>query len=168
MAVPRTVRYYLLRFMRLRGTPHSIALGAAIGAGVGIAPTLPLNNILTLTFTLLFRVNPIAGILGATVFSNPLTFAPQYYLSWKIGDFLLPGRLRWERMHTVIQHVKDQGIMDSLDMMRQLGWDALLVLMTGGIIIAIPVAVFTYAVAYRFSLKFRQKRRDKHLLNQRR
>lgn len=77
MPVPRPLRYYLLRFLRLRGSPRSIALGAAIGAAIGIAPTLPLNNVLTLFFTLLLRVNPVAGILAATVYSNPLTFFPQ-------------------------------------------------------------------------------------------
>ena len=32
MPVPRPIRYYLLRFLRLRGSPRSIALGAGIEA----------------------------------------------------------------------------------------------------------------------------------------
>lgn len=167
MAVPRTLRYYLLRLMRLNASPHSLALGAAIGAAIGAAPTLPFNNILTLIFTLLLRVNLVAGIIGATVFSNPFTFVPQYFLSWKIGNFLFPDRLHWSHIQTLTVQIKESGILDNLDAIRQLGWDAILVLMTGGLFLAIPCGVLTYFVVYRFSVSFQKKRRERHLLNRR-
>ena len=166
MPVPRPIRYYLLRFLRLRGSPRSIALGAGIGAAIGIAPTLPLNNVLTLFFTLLLRVNPVAGILAATVYSNPLTFFPQYYLSWKIGDFFLPHRLGWERIQTLIAHVRENGMLDNLHLIQQLGWDAILVMLSGGMVLAVPGGMFTYVVVHRLTLKFHEKRRSKHLLNE--
>lgn len=167
MAVPRPLRYYVLRFLRLRGSPHSIALGAATGAAVGIAPTLPLNNVLTLIFTLLLRVNPVAGIIAATVYSNPLTFVPQYYFSWKIGNFLLPGRLSWERIQTTVAHIRENGILDNLHLIQHLGWDAILVMLSGGLVLAVPTAALTYVVVHKLTLKFQQKRRNKKLLNKR-
>ena len=165
MAVPRPLRYYQLRLMRLNASPRSLALGSAIGAAIGAAPTLPLNNILTLFFTLTLRVNPVAGILGATLFSNPFTFVPQYFLSWKIGNFLLPNRLHWSHIHDLILRIKESGVIDNLDAIRQLGWDAILVLMTGGIFLAVPCGLLTYFVVYRFSVSFQRKRRQRHLLN---
>jgi len=165
MRLPRPVRYYSLRFKRLQGSNHSLALGAAIGSAVGATPTLPLHNILILAFTLLFRVNPLAGIITANIVSNPLTFAPQYFLAWKIGDFFLPGRLTWEKIQSILTMVRTEGIMVSLDGIRQLGFDAILVMLTGGLVLAIPAGLLTYILVYRFFAKIRQKRREKHLLN---
>ena len=166
MSLPRTVRYYYFRFQRLQGSTRSLALGAAIGSAVGITPTLPLHNILILGFTLLFRVNPIAGILTATIVSNPLTFAPQYFLAWKIGNAFLPGRLSWEKIQSLLCMVKEKGFMDSLDIIRQMGLDAIWVMMAGGMVLAIPAGILTYIAVYKFFAQVHQKRRQKHLLNQ--
>jgi uncharacterized protein (DUF2062 family) len=165
MSLSRTIRFYTLRFKRLQGSSRSLALGSAIGAAVGVTPTLPLHNVLILGLTLLSRVNPIAGIIAANIVSNPLTFVPQYFLAWKIGDFFLPGRLSWEKISGTLTLIKEVGIMGSLDVIRQLGFDAILVMMTGGMVLAVPTGVLTYMLVYRFFAKIREKRRQKHLLN---
>lgn len=140
-------------------------MGSAIGAAVGVTPTLPLHNVIILAITLPLRVNPIAGILAANVVSNPLTFVPQYYLAWKIGDFFLPGRLSWEKILSTLNLIKTEGIMDSLHVLRAMGWDALLVMLTGGLTLAVPTGVLTYVLVFRFFARVREKRRQKHLLN---
>ena len=165
MSLPRTIRYYTLRFKRLQGSSRSLALGAAIGAAVGATPTLPLHNVLILGFTLPLRVNPIAGIIAANIVSNPLTFAPQYFLAWKIGNFFLPGRLTWEKIGGILGLIKEKGILDSLEVIRQIGMDAMLVMLAGGMVLAIPTGIITYILVYRFFATVRQKRREKHLLN---
>ncbi|MBW2328784.1 MAG: DUF2062 domain-containing protein, partial [Deltaproteobacteria bacterium] len=81
----RLVRYYYLRFIRLQGSPHSLAMGAAVGAAIAVTPTLPLHTVTIIPITLLLRVNTIAALIAGTIVSNPLTFAAQYYVSWKIG-----------------------------------------------------------------------------------
>jgi uncharacterized protein (DUF2062 family) len=165
MSLKRTVRFYLIRFKRLQGSSRSLAMGSAIGAAIGLTPTLPLHNILILGFTLPLRVNPIAGILAANVVSNPLTFVPQYYLAWKIGNFFLPGRLSWEKILDTLNLIKTNGILDSFDVLRAMGFDAILVMLTGGMVLAIPAGILTYALEFRFFSKIKQKRREKHLLN---
>ncbi|HNC99779.1 MAG TPA: DUF2062 domain-containing protein, partial [Myxococcota bacterium] len=156
---------YLIRFKRLQGSNHSLALGSAIGAAVGATPTLPLHNVLILSLTLPLRANPIAGILAANVVSNPLTFGPQYYLAWKIGDWLLPGRLSWEKISATLTLIKTQGIMDSLGILRTLGWDAIVVMLSGGLVLALPCGLATYVLVFRFFTRMRAKRREKHLLS---
>lgn len=165
MATPRIARYLYLRFIRMRGTPHSLALGSAIGTAIGVAPTLPFNSLLTLMFTLLLRANPIAGILAATVVSNPLTFIPQYYCLWKIGNFFLPNRISWNRIEIFLRQLGEGGFLDNVDLLRQLGLDTILVMMTGGIILAIPSGIISYIIVYRFFAGFRLARQKKHLLN---
>lgn len=165
MAIPRTFRYYFLRFKRLQGSSRSLALGSAIGTAVGITPTIPLHNVLILAFALLFRVNPIAGILAGTIISNPLTIPPQYYLCWKIGDYFLPGRLTWERIRELLELIQKEGLMDSLDLIHIMGLDAVMVMMLGGLVLAIPTGILTYIGVYRFFTQLRQKKRARHLLN---
>ena len=166
MALPRSIRYYLHRFKRLQGSIPSVATGSAIGAAIGITPTVPLHNVLIVALTLLFRVNPIAGVLVGNIVSSPLTLVPQYYLTWVIGDFCFPGRLTWERLRQILDMIKTEGIMDSLRTMGEIGFDALLVMMTGGLILAVPTGLLTYLIVHRLFFRLRQKRRQKHLLNE--
>lgn len=161
----RTAKYYLIRLKRLRGTPSSLARGCAIGAAIAITPTLPLHTVLIVALTLLFRSSTIAGLLVATVISNPLTFALQYWLAWRIGDSILPNRLSWDRLQNVLTTIRHQGILDSLHTLNELSMDALFVLLGGGILLAIPLGVSTYFLAYHFFDKIQQKRQQKHLLN---
>lgn len=161
----RTARYYFLRLKRLQGSPYSLAMGLALGSSIAITPTLPLHTVMIVSSTLLLRVNTIAALLIATVISNPLTFIPQYWLAWRIGDFFFPDRLSWLRLKTVLTTLMDQGIIDSLHTLSKLSMDAMLVLLTGGMILAIPLGLITYFVSYDFFHKLRQKRQQKHLLN---
>ncbi len=161
----RTARYYFLRLKRLQGSPYSLAMGLALGSSIAITPTLPLHTVMIIACTLLLRVNTIAALLIATVISNPLTFIPQYWLAWKIGDFFFPDRLTWLRLKTVLTTLTDQGIIDSLHTLSKLSVDAMLVLLTGGMILAIPIGLLTYFLSYDFFYKLRQKRQQKHLLN---
>jgi uncharacterized protein (DUF2062 family) len=99
------------------------------------------------------------------VISNPLTFAAQYYLSWKIGDMILPGRLTWERLQEVLALVKEAGIFEGVKILSNLSVDAIMVMLTGGIVLALPLGIATYFLSYRFFDHIRKKREQKHLLN---
>ena len=84
ISLPRTIKYYALKFKRLRGDPHSLALGTAIGIFIGISPTIPLHTVAIIGAALLLRASTIAALISASVVSNPLTMVPQYYLCWLI------------------------------------------------------------------------------------
>ena len=168
MPLPRALRYRLHRFKRLQGSIHSLALGAGLGAAIGITPTIPLHSVLILAATLASRSNPIAGILAATVVSNPLTLVPQYWLAWRIGDWFLPGRLCWERLAETLELIHTKGIRDSLQVLGDLGTDALLVMLAGGVVLALPTGLCAYLLVHRFFTRLRNRRRRAHLLNDRR
>ncbi|MCI5122050.1 MAG: DUF2062 domain-containing protein [Candidatus Electrothrix sp. AUS4] len=163
---PRRVgRYYYLRFIRLQGSPSSLALGSALGASIAVTPTLPLHTLCIVGVTLLLRVNTLAALLAGTVVSNPLTFAAQYYLSWKIGSILLPGRLDWQQLHDVLVLVRQSSFLDGIKIMSHLGFDAMLVLQTGGLVLAVPLGIITYLITLRLFLRLQKKRQQRHLLN---
>ncbi len=161
----RTIRYYLLRFVRLRGSPYSLAMGTALGIFIGISPTIPLHTVAIIGITLALRVSTLAGLIAGTAVCNPLTLVPQYYLCWKVGDLSFPGRLSWERIREILTVLKESGFLDSLKSLSHLSTDAILVMLTGGVVIGLPLAVIGYCVTFRFFATLQAKRRRKHILH---
>lgn len=161
----RTARFYFLRFKRLQGDPRSLAIGVAIGVFIGISPTLPLHTVMIVAVTLLLRVSTVSAIIAAAVVSNPLTFALQYFLCWKVGNILLPDRLTWDKMREILNIVMNQGFSESLESISRLSVDAIFVMLTGGILLGLPLAFISYILSLNFFLKIHEKRRKKHLLN---
>jgi len=140
-------------------------MGTAVGIFIGITPTIPLHTVAIIGVTLLMRISTIAALLSAMAVCNPLTMVPQYYLCWLAGDFIFPGRLTWERIKEVLTVITQESFMDSLRVLGSLSFDAVLVMMTGGLVIGIPAAVAGYYYSLRFFIKIRDKRRQKHVLN---
>lgn len=161
----RTAKYYFFRLKRLQGSPYSLAMGSAIGAAVAITPTLPLHTVIIVCITLILRVNTIAAIIIATIISNPMTFIPQYWLAWRIGNCFFPGKLSWSKLKSILDMLMHQGLIDSLHTISQLSMDVALVLLSGGLVLAVPVGLITYFLTYGFFEKIQRKRRKKHLLN---
>lgn len=162
----RAARYYYLRILRLQGDPHTLARGVAIGLFIGVTPTIPLHSILILMFAFLLRGNPIAGLLSSWLVSNPLTFLPQYYLSWRIGKLLTETDLSWSRINEVIVLFSSgASFKESLAALGHLSKEAIFTLVLGGSLLAIPFAFAGYILSLYFFQTIRRKRREKHLLN---
>ena len=161
----RTIRYYYLKFIRLKGDPSSLARGVAVGTFIGVTPTIPFHVILALTFSLLFRGSKVAAVLATFVVSNPVTFLPQYYLSWQIGNWLLPGKHSWEEISELIKLIVNRARFNEiLAAFTHVSINSLSVLIGGGIILAIPFAIVFYCLSYLFFTTLQKKRREKKIL----
>jgi len=157
----RRLRYYKLRFLRLKGNPKSIARGVALGTFIGITPTLPLHTIATLIIAPLIRANLIGAFMAGFIVCNPLTYVPQYYLSWLIGNALTPYDLTWERIKAVLDIVlSGAGYQVTFSALSRLGIDAVIVMCLGGAILATPFTVVAYVVTFRFFKKRHRNRWD--------
>jgi uncharacterized protein len=81
-------RSWLRAILMLNDTPHSIALGTAIGVFIALTPTVGIQMLLVLLVGLitrpLFRFNQMAGLI-AVYLSNPLTMIPIYWFNYRIG-----------------------------------------------------------------------------------
>ncbi|MFH7325648.1 DUF2062 domain-containing protein [Desulfurivibrio sp. C05AmB] len=167
MEPQRTARYYYLKILRLKGDPHSLARGVTVGVAVGIIPIVPLQTLIILVLAPLFRGNSIAGILAGLLVSNPFTLLPQYYVSWKLGKFFYPVELTWARVReTIVFVVSEAGSFgERLAAIGQLGYEAIAVLILGGAILAIPLALVTYPLSLQLFLAIQRKRRQKHVLS---
>lgn len=161
----RTARYYYLKFLRLQGDPHSLALGVAVGLFVGITPTIPLHTALILILAWILRGNILAALIAATAISNPLTWLPQYYFCWRLGSWLLPGRLSWTRIQELLGLLTSgTGFKESLALLGQLGLEAVVVMLVGGVLLAIPFTCVGYLLSFKFFRALRKKRQEKHIL----
>ncbi|MDG4476550.1 DUF2062 domain-containing protein [Thiovibrio frasassiensis] len=165
MKPSRAAKYYYLKFLRLQGDPHSLALGVSIGLFVGTTPTLPLHTALIIILAWPLRGNILAALIAATAISNPLTWLPQYYFSWRLGSWLLPGLLSWERIQTLLAlFTSGAGFRQTLSLLKQLGLEATAVMLLGGVLMAIPVACGGYILSFKFFSTLRKKRLEKHIL----
>ena len=91
MNLTRLRKYYYLRFLRIKGDPHSIAWGAFIGALIGTMPVMPFHTIGIIAVCCLTRTSAMAGLFASLVISNPLTYIPLYYVCM-VQTKILPSR----------------------------------------------------------------------------
>ena len=161
----RATRYYYLRFLRLRGKPSVLARGVAVGTFIGITPTIPFHTVMTLFFAVLFRGSKITGLLAAIVVSNPLTFFLQYYFSWKIGNWFIPGDQSWEEISSLLETiVNGENFGATVIALTHIGIKSFLILVGGGIILAIPFTIAFYCLSYLMFESIQKKRLEKHVL----
>ena len=147
----RINKYYYLRFKRLRGKPKVLAGGVAIGVFVGLTPTIPLHTLLVIAFTIITRTSTIAGIIASVAVCNPLTYFPIYYLSAVLGNLITPYQLNLESLETVFVQLTSSGsILDSLTLIGTLGYETIVVMVTGGLVLALPFTVASYYLALYF------------------
>ncbi len=162
----RTRRYYYLRFIRLRGTPHSLALGSAIGVFIGITPTIPFHTIVIFFLSILTRSSFIAGLISSWVVCNPLTYIPQYYLSLRVGNLVTPYELSWNQIQSVVEVVlSDVSLAIRLKALLTVSYEAMIVMILGGSLLAIPFALASYYISYLIFIKIRNKRQEKRILH---
>ncbi|MBU0485032.1 MAG: DUF2062 domain-containing protein [Proteobacteria bacterium] len=154
----RIFRYYHLKLKRLKGDPENLARGVAIGTFIGITPTIPLHTILIIFICIFMKGSKVAGLLSSWLVSNPLTFFLQYYLSWKIGNWLTSRDLSWEKISQVLEIISsDAGFNATLNVLGRLGADALIVLVLGGCVLAIPISLISYFLSFGFFTKIRER-----------
>ena len=140
----------LEKFKQLQGSPASLARGTAVGVFIGFAPVMPFKSMLILMITVAARSSTVAALLVCTIICNPLTYLPLYYIAWLIGNLLLPGRVSWELLKATVGHMREAGLLQAVGLAGHMGLDIGLVLLAGGLALALPLAIASYLVALRF------------------
>ena len=159
------LKKYFKQFKELQGSPNYLAKGIAIGVFVGFAPLMPLKTTIIIALTLILSGSTVAGLVSCTLICNPITYIPLYYIAWRAGDILLPGRASWEQLESCINAIDRLGLRETVRLLVETGFDAGLVILAGGTIIALPLAILSYPFAYQGFLKLAKKRQEKQLLN---
>jgi uncharacterized protein (DUF2062 family) len=153
----RKIAAAVKRFKELQGSPSYLARGVAIGVFIGVAPLMPLKSILILTITLLLSSSTAAAFLVCTIICNPLTYVPLYYFAWLAGDMLLPGKASWDLMESTVTKMEQSSLSGALILAGQVGLETIVVVLAGGCVIALPLALVSYPLAHRLFNKFSGK-----------
>lgn len=167
MKLTRLKQYYYLKFLRIKGDPRDIAWGAFIGALIGTMPVMPFHTIGIIAVCFLSRTSAMAGLFASLAISNPFTYIPIYYISMVIGNYLTPYHVTWSKIHSILDVIiSGRGFKESVEMLASQGSEIIIVMLTGGLILAVPTAVIWYFLTLRLFLKIREKRRQKHILRE--
>ncbi|SPD75932.1 conserved hypothetical protein [uncultured Desulfobacterium sp.] len=162
MVIQRQIRYYYLRLMRLRGDPHDLALGMALGVFSGMMPTLPFHTVIAVALAVFLKASKITAALGTWV-SNPLNWCILYYLNYKLGSFCLGIPEQESLIASVICAVKSDG--ESIVVMKQIlgaGGMTLAAFLVGGLIMGIASGIPSYFIflrVFKYIRVWREKRK---------
>lgn len=149
MNLGKRLNTWYKQLISLKGEPDAIAAGLAIGVFIGVTPTIPLHTILIILICFLFKKNITAGYLGSWIISNPLTIPFFYVAEYRLGKCLLRNSYK-------ALNLSDYSLFG----MAQAGWDVVVPLLTGGMIIAPFFAAPAYFITYKLILSVREKRHD--------
>ena len=128
-----------MTLVTMADTPHSIALGSAIGIFFGFTPLWSLKTLLSIALAWICRCNKIAAAIAVTVHDVLIFVMPAiYFAEYKVGCWALR---RPPPAHRVRFHF---GLHDYLnwDVFQRLVWPAVI----GSLFLAIPSAVSVYFV----------------------
>ncbi len=128
-----------MTLMAIADTPHSVALGSAIGMFFGFTPLYPLKTLLSIVVAWIFRCNKVAAAIAVTlhdvlIFVMPAIYFAEYKLGCRVLQRPPPSRIR-------LGHI---GFYDYLNwhLFSRLIWPALI----GSLFLAIPAAIGAYFV----------------------
>ncbi|MCW5199905.1 hypothetical protein VU05_04255, partial [Desulfobulbus sp. F1] len=79
----------------------------------------------------------------------------------------LPDKGSMEQLHHLLQVIAEHGLIDGLAAFSRLGFDTLLVLLLGGILMGVPMAVISYFPARKFFYVVWERRLKRHRLDNR-
>lgn len=157
----RQLKYYYIRFLRLRGEPHELALGMAIGVFSGMLPILPFQIALAVALALLFKSSKITAALGTWV-SNPLNWYFIYLYDFKLGAYLLGVEGGHEMLKSVMASISRGDEMAVIwGKLFSSGLTLVSTLLVGGILIGAVTAVPTYFIFFKVFQKIREWRQKR-------
>ena len=164
MIFRRQIRYYYLRFISLRGQPHELALGMALGVFTGMMPIMPFQIAVAITLAMFFKGSKITAALGTWV-SNPLNWYFLYYYSHKLGAFLLGFPEKTAIFSSVMTAVRtgEEPLVIVAKIMGA-GGVGLASFLCGGFVLGIIAAVPAYFVFLRVFIyvkALRKKRKER-------
>ncbi len=146
------------KLVHLDASPHSVALGLALGIFIGFLPIMGIQMAVVLLFSMPFkRANKVAAVSGVWV-SNPLTVAPIYFFIYWVGILFYPQE---SVMSGVAFRQKFETILGMDSFISQtkaffaLGADIFVPMCIGGAIVGLIGGIATYFIARYFVKVYR-------------
>lgn len=128
-----------LKLVTIEDTPHSIALGSAIGIFFGFTPLLSLKTLLSVAVAWICKSNKIAAVIAVTLHDVTLPLMPAiYWWEYKLGMFALHG------------HMPGRSGFRRFALREYMKWTTFfnvgLPILVGSLFLALPCAIAAYFV----------------------
>jgi len=128
-----------MTLMTIADSPHSIALGSAIGIFFGFTPLWSMKTLLSIGIAWLLKCNKVAAAIAVTLHDVILPLMPAiFWWEYKVGYRVLHGT---KPRHIRIAHVSIWDYLHS-DVFVRLVWPTLV----GSLFLAVPSAVAAYFI----------------------
>ncbi|MEO0988630.1 MAG: DUF2062 domain-containing protein [Cyanobacteria bacterium J06639_14] len=142
----RRLRYFYLRFVRMRGSPQEISRGIAAGVFAGLFPLFGLQTIIGVVIAAVIRGNKIMAA-AATWISNPFTYVPIYFFNYRVGRLILGNQAQANAFEDV----------DALKSWMSMGADITITLFLGCFVVGLICAAASYFIGLRSTRWIRQR-----------
>ena len=148
--------------MRLRGNPHDLALGIALGVFSGLLPVVPFQTALAVFLALVFGGSKITAALGTWV-SNPFNWYLVYSLDYRIGAAILGLSEKSRGFSSVMAAIQrgEEG-MGLVQTVLAAGGSIIAAFLLGGLILGFLIAPISYPLflkVFRAIQQWRDTRR---------
>lgn len=137
--------YY--RFLKIRGNPREIALGFALGILVGMTPFMGLHMAIAVPLAALFKWNKFSAALAVWI-SNPLSAPVVYGITYYVGAKVLFFENGYQ--------LPTQFDLDALLYTLRSAPEIIGILLVGGLVVGLPLAVAGYFFALKTIVEYRE------------
>lgn len=150
----RSIKYLVLRVLRLTASPHAIAMGVAAGVFASFTPFLGFHFMIAFAICSLTRGSYVAGATG-TLFGNPLTFLPIWTAVLAAGRFVLDmAGIPHLANHLDFSHLTFDMILNSFWTV----WPLIKTMTVGSFIVGVPVASVCYLIVRKMAAIYQRSR----------
>ena len=153
----RVLRFIKYRILHVDDSPHSIALGMALGILVAYMPPFGFHIALVMLLSFVFRANKFVSLISVSI-CNPFTYVIIFYPNYRVGGALL-GMFGFSRsveledaMQTFSQSLSFSHFITNFyklefwsslgSFLAQIGWEMFI----GGLVIGGILAVAGYVI----------------------
>ena len=150
---PRGIRYRYWKLIRIRASPHEVALGLGIGIFCGALPIMGIQSLVAIPMAFVWRASIAASLVGVW-WTNPLTFIPIYYSEYLIGGLLFADKiLTYQEFYERFSQISD------LDGVLALGGDIFGPMTYGSLVLGGSLGLICYLTMVR-ALEERRRRKE--------
>lgn len=146
MNIKRRIKYFYLRFVRIRAHPKDIARGMALGLLLGMTPTYGFQVPLSIFLAAILKENKVASFLGSWI-TNPVSAPFIYAINYHTGLFIL-GKTNNNLIPATL---------DFKELIR-MSMDIFVPLWVGGLALGMVISVIGYFVTLKLVLLYREEK----------
>ncbi len=153
----RSLRYQKLRLGRMHRSPHTVALGLAIGAFVAVLPVVGIQMLMAVGIAWILRGSAAAALAGTFV-ANPLTYPGLWLASYEMGCMILGVGSVFGGGLEALSQARLSVAAVSLDLLAESGWRLWKPMLIGAVPLGLAAAAISYVLGRRLVMSYQAGR----------